>query len=489
MPNPAILVIDQGTSASKAFLFNNHLEIIFKEKISHSIVSPKPGWMEMDTEEILNSVKNLIHRAEEYCAENSFHLVGMGMAFQRSTFLFWDKLVAKPLTPAISWQDTRATELVKEFESEGEFIQQKSGIPLSAHFGGPKYLFSIRNNDDLKSKVKNGDVFFGPLSSYITHALTGNAVIDESIAGRSLLLNLNSMSWDDQLLDMFEVNPDVLPELVSTCTNFGSVSDSQSNLPILCVMGDQQASLVGLHRENKGDVGLNLGMSGSVLVNSGLEPVIIPSLLSNVLYSTNEERIFLLEGTINGVSSLMQWLKTNLNLDEPEKHWDEWCHDETEGILVPGHNGIAAPYWTGSFETAFLYFSHNAGLNAKFRAAMESVGFLIHDICEIIEENTDIKIEDILASGGSARPALLQFIADILGTPVTGVLLKDATAVGVAKLVAAQYDWGFSAAGLYENEMRYQPEMVHKWRNVKSTPRGKLEKWKNALKELNIEPK
>ena len=480
MPNPAILVIDQGTSASKAFLFDDQLKIIFKDKFSHCTDSPKPGWIEMNAEEILTSVKNLIHSTEKYCAKNSIHLVGMGLAFQRSTFLFWDKLSATPLTPAISWQDTRAAELVKKFESERNLIQQKTGIPLSAHFGGPKYLFSIRNNNDLKSKAKNGNVFFGPLSSYITQELTGNTVIDESIAGRSLLLNLNSMSWDDQLLKMFDVNPDVLPELVPTCADFGTVNENHSNIPLLCVMGDQQASLVGLQRENKGDIALNLGMSGSVLVNSGQEPVIIPSLLSNVLYSTNDERIFLLEGTINGVSSLMQWLKTNLNLDEREKHWDEWCHDDTKGIVVPGHNGIAAPYWTGSFETAFLHFSHNAGPHDKFRAAMESIGFLIHDICEIIEEKTDIKIEDILASGGSARAVLLQFIANISGTSVTGVSLKDATALGVAKLVAKQSDFDFSTSGIHEEKQLYQPEMDY------ALKMEKLESWKNGLLDLGI---
>ncbi|MFQ6674413.1 MAG: FGGY-family carbohydrate kinase, partial [Fidelibacterota bacterium] len=319
-----------------------------------------------------------------------------------------------------------------------DWIQRTTGIPLSPHFGGPKFLFSVRNDPDLKGRVESGEALFGPISSFVTHGLTGSQVIDESIAGRSLLLNLESTAWDPDLLDLFEVPESCLPRLVPTCQHVGDVVMGEQSIPVWCVIGDQQASLVGQERWGEGDVAMNLGTSGSVLVNSGRHPTVVPSLLSNVLYSFPRERHFLIEGTINGVGSLFRWLEDYLNLPHEEMNWEKRCVQATDGILVPGISGLAAPYWTGEFDTAFMGFAHPEDPDRIVRAAMESVGFLVKDICEVLGNVTAREPKEIVASGGFSKPVLLQFIADLLNVPVWSSKGSDMTALGVARLVAQQ---------------------------------------------------
>ncbi|MBC8175459.1 MAG: hypothetical protein H8E82_07380 [Candidatus Marinimicrobia bacterium] len=481
MKQPVILIIDQGTSSTKGFILNRHFQQIYSEKIPHKITRSKPGRVECDAAEIAEGCQTLLHSLANICANHSLSPAGLGMAFQRSTFLFWDRTTKKPLTPAMSWQDTRAHNVVNRMNEHREWIQQTTGIPLTAHFGGPKFLHSIQKHPTIKQKILNGDAIFGPLSSFVTHTLTGNLVLDESIAGRSLLLDLQKVVWDEKLLDLFHVPTTCLPELTPTVTTFGNVN----NIPLLCVIGDQQASVIGQGRWNRGDVAMNYGTSGSVLMNSGNEVTIIPSLLTNILFSTFDKRYFLLEGTINGVGALFRWLEKYLDIPHRKMKWETRCTESTDGIMIPGINGLASPYWTSEFETKFFNLSSGIHPNKFVRAGMESIGFLVYDIYEIIRKESNITFCDITTSGGNARPPLLQFIADLLNIPVHASKEKDMTALGVAKLVAGQL-WGF------DNMRRYEKKALEKSYTSAMSPverNKKIQQWQNALQALNIHPK
>tara|TARA_B100001750_G_scaffold182083_1_gene150744 strand:+ start:85 stop:975 length:891 start_codon:yes stop_codon:yes gene_type:complete len=292
-------------------------------------------------------------------------------------------------------------------------------------------------------------------------------------------MNLSTLSWDDSLLELFQVNPKSLPEIAPTCCEFGDISIEGNKIPLLCIMGDQQASLVGQGRWGKGDLALNFGTSGSVLVNSGKNPVIVPSLLSNVLFSSYEEVHFLLEGTINSVGSLFKWLEAELDISHENMLWHERCGAKINGVLVPGLSGISSPYWTGEFHTKIFGLDSNATSNDFVRAGMESIGFLVHDICATINDETKINLGDIIASGGSSHKPLMQFIADILNKDVATSNSKDMTALGVARLVANKV-FSRPLGEKIKIEENFMPNMRYKER------RKKLLAWHNALTKLSI---
>ena len=479
MSRPSIIVVDQGTSSTKGFLFNESLKELHTDKIRHTVNRPRRGWVECDAEEIFNACHSVMEQMAVEANTRSLTVAAVGMAFQRSTFLFWGKDDGKPQAPAMSWQDSRATGLVKNLSSESADIQRRTGIPLTGHFGGPKYLHSLRENNAIKRGIENGEFFFGSLSSFVTHRLTGSNTMDQSIAGRSLMMNISALDWDDHLLKLFEIKENCLPSIVPTCHNFGTVSIGKSEVPLLCVMGDQQASLIGQGRREKGDVAMNFGTSGSVLVNCGKEPVVVPSLLSNVLFSSKDSIHFLLEGTINSVASLFKWLEGYLGITHDDMNWESRCSGEQDGIMVPGLNGISAPYWTGEFETQFFGLDQKSEPNKVVRAAMESIGFLVYDICNVIEKEAKIELVDMVASGGSSRAPLLQFIADITGTNVSTTAAKDMTALGVARLVANSA-FGTPLDSGPERLEQFRPGMAPELRDKK------ISAWRNALRKLSI---
>lgn len=483
MAKPVILVIDQGTSSTKAFLFDRDLHQIHREKIRHHTQRPRPGWAEIDARQIVTACRSLANSLMSVCKKESLAPLGAGIAFQRSTFLFWNRNSGDPLTPAMSWQDTRAQEITARFHEHNRWTQETTGIPLTPHFGGPKFLFSVRDNPDLRSRVKRGDVLFGPVSAFVTQNLAGHPLLDESIAGRTLLLNLKKMEWDPQLLDLFEVPPQALPDLAATCGEFGSIETDSASIPLLCVIGDQQASLVGRGQLQVGEVAMNFGTSGSVLVYTGKDPIPVPLLLANVLYSSEGERHFLLEGTINSVGSLFKWLEDYLNIPHREMKRYRRCTGPTEGILVPGIAGLSSPYWTGEFEPFLSGFSEPSRHDEIVRAGMESIGFLVNDIWEIIHAELGESLGDIIASGGSSRPVLLQFIADLTKKPLWNSTGRDMTALGVAKLVAGQLWDNATGNGDDMRQNEFMPTMSDEVRL------RKIARWHNALEELKITKK
>ncbi len=472
------LIIDQGTSGTKSFLFNEKGEVCFSEKIKHLLDHPKPLFVECDATLIADAMRKLIALSIRWADKNDGTIITAGMAFQRSTFLFWDKETARPLTPALSWQDNRAHNLVEKFNAQKQLVYRKTGIPLSGHFGALKYVQLIKDSPELEEKVKSGNTFFGPLSSYLTHVFTGTAVVDHSIAGRSQLFSLDSLNWDESLCELFHVNISSLPPLVPTIHKFGDIAIDNHSIPLSCVIGDQQAALMGQGFSSPGTIAINLGTSGSVQCYSGGKPSFIKGLISNLFWSSVSEHHFLTEGTINACNSLFYWLEDYLNIPHEKMKWDERCEaKKSSGVLVPGFTGITSPYWVQPKETIF-YNLDGVPENEIIRAGMESIGFLIHDILHTLM-NWGVVIHSIQAGGGGARKPLLQFIADLLGVTVKLSKQKDKTALGVFQL-------------LFKNQLNEFPkitqsfheEFVPKMTDAKRIE--KLDKWNKALVKAGV---
>ena len=469
------LILDQGTSSSKIFLFNEVGDMVFSDRERHLLNRPKEHHVQSNPIDILNVCTKLISSAIGYAKSNNGKIESIGMAVQRSTFLFWDKQNLKHYTNAISWQDSRARKESDQFNKHSKRIEDITGVPLSAHFGATKYLHFTNNDKILKDKCENDKVWFGTLSSYLTHSFTGISSIDESIAGRSLLMNLDEISWDNELCALFKIPKKCLPPLSPTVNNYGTVEIDDVQIPLNCVIGDQQAALIGQGGIKFSTIAMNFGTSGSVQFNSGSVPHRIAGLLSNVLYSNNIKRNYILEGTIAASSSLFYWLENELNIPHNEMRWDKRCEKTTtNGVLIPGFAGIASPYWIDGFETVY-HNLESASHDEIIRAGMETIGFLVYDIYKSIVNKTKINPKMITVSGGGARGPLLQFIADMLQINIGHTTLKDRTALGVFKLL--KYSEEERTESINCDEV-FTPKMDDSTRNKK------LQNWEAALKKI-----
>jgi len=475
------LIIDQGTSGTKSFIFNEKGEVCFSEKFKHFLDRPKPLHVECDAQKIADVVNLLITSAINWANEKKGMILSLGIAVQRSTFLFWDKESIQPLTPALSWQDNRAHHLIGKFNEHKKLVYRKTGTPLSGHFGALKYIHFIKEYPELVKKLKSGKTFFGPLSSYLSHVLSGTAVLDHSIAGRSQLFSLDSLNWDDTLCELFNVNLSCLPPLVPTLHNFGKIKIDKKNIPLLCIIGDQQSALMGHGFSSPGMVSINLGTSGSVQYCTSDNQMFINGLLSNLLWSSNHKYYFLLEGTINSCNSLFYWLENHLNIPHKQMKWDERCEKtKTRGVLVPDFTGIASPYWAQPKKTVF-YNLNNATDDEIIRAGMESIGFFVHDIIQTLKKD-GLDITSVQSAGGGARKPLLQFIADLLDVPVKRPKLKDKTALGVFRLLFKK-QFGEFPEIINSFQEKYFPKMTANQR------KEKLDTWEKALTVAGIKPR
>jgi glycerol kinase len=476
------LVLDQGTSSTKAFLFNAVGDVLYSNRIKHLLHRPKLHHVESDPIDIATACVTLISEAIKFSKSISETIKCMGLAVQRSTFLFWDKQNLKPLTPAISWQDNRAKNIENELQSLKNTIFEKTGQPLSGHFGGPKFLHLIRNNPFLASAIENKSAWFGPLSSFLTHSLTGKCFVDGSIACRSIMMGLESLEWDDDLCSLFGATSDVLPEVKPTLHDFGLVEINDDAIPLYCVIGDQQAALIGQGGWAEESVAINLGTSGSLQINSGENPTRINGLLSSVLWSSQSERYYILEGTINACNSLFYWLETDLGIPHREMVWEERCSKtESSGVFFPGFWGIAAPYWVSGKSNSLHGFPANPEKNEIIRAGMESIGFLIHDIFSTVNHVQSLSPDFITVSGGGARTPLLQFISDILQIPIGVSSMKDKTAMGVFNLLKISEDVNWKPSPTSCSTI-LNPKM-NKVDRMK-----KLESWRKVLISEGIQP-
>ncbi|MEA1882349.1 MAG: FGGY family carbohydrate kinase [Candidatus Marinimicrobia bacterium] len=475
----ATLVIDQGTSSTKVFLFDSANHVVFKTSEKHFLKYPKPKHVEVDALSIAYTCKKLMGQAVNFSREKNIQISAAGVALQRSTFLFWDRKTLKPLTPALSWQDGRATDIVKQINNYSETIFKTTGAPLNSHFGGPKFSHLVNRSDTLRKKAKDGTAVFGSISSFLTQFITGNCLIDETIASRFTMMNLDTCRWEDGLLDLFGASPNCLPELVSPVYDFGVIDLNGLKIPLCLVIGDQQAALIGQGGFVPGSVAMNFGTSGSVQVNAGQNTAHVDGLISSVLFSDDSERHYLLEGTINACNSLFYQLEEELGIPHKDMQWHKRCENtETGGVFIPAASGIAAPYWTDHLKPVSEGFGDDFP-NEIIRAGMESIGFLVHDIWTLAKTYLDTLPEKVMVSGGGGRPPLLQFISDLTGLNVNHSIMKDRTAFGVHALLTKSQtgNWPYIKV---ETDDGYTPIMDQKIKMEK------LERWKLALIKAGV---
>ncbi len=435
--NSYVVAIDQGSSATKVLAFDQQAGCAYRSSRSLNIERPQPTHVEQNPLDVLAETRKALEDVLTAIYAEGHKVSAIGLACQRSSFLLWDRSNGKPFTPIISWQDLRAKHLCETLRSHRNEVYQKTGLPLTGHYGGPKFLWLIQNIPEAREWIKRKETTFSPWVSFLLYHLTQERIgaTDESIAGRSLLFNIGEKRWDPDLLHLFQIPGSLLPEVLPTCHPYGHYSFRGEFLPLLCLIGDHQGALLGLGGFEKGQCGINYGTSAGVLVNIGSAPAMVEGLLTNVGYSNATETIYVAEGTVNAVGSLFEWFEQEKGIPNASRDWEKRMASSSEGwYMIPGMYGIAAPYWKETAVTEFVGRGDGPSKEVQLRAGMESIAFLISDILSRIQRLPDLRINRIMASGGAARSPLLQFQADLLGEPVHHASMSDATGLGCAFL-------------------------------------------------------
>lgn len=486
--NSYIVAIDQGSSATKVLAFDHRARLACRSSQSLGIERPQPAHVEQNPFDVLEKTRMALEEVLSEIYADGHQVSAIGLACQRSSFLLWNRGNGKPFTPIISWQDLRAKELCGSLTSYRTKIYETTGLPLTGHYGGPKFLWLIQNLPEVREWIKIEGTIFSPWVSFLLYHLTQERVCatDESIAGRSLFFNIRRKKWDPELLNLFQIPVSILPEVLPTCHPYGHYSFRGESIPIHCSIGDHQGALLGLGGFEKGQCGINFGTSAGVLVNIGSEPAIVEGLLTNVGYSNVAETIYVAEGTVNAVGSLFEWFEKEKGIPNASMVWEKMMAPSSERwYMIPGMYGIAAPYWKETAVTEFVGRGENPPPEIQLRAAMESIAFLVSDILSRIQTLPDLRINRIMASGGAARFSLLQFQSDLLGMPIYHAAISDATALGCAFLTGLSI--GFwkdvqEVQSLIREVEVFYPMITDKKRE------SLLDGWHHALRSKGILP-
>jgi len=479
-----LLGLDQGSTNSKAVLVDRKGRIIRLASAPLKTIRPRPGWVEHDPKAILNSQ---LHASKQLLRsigrKNS--VAALGIANQRSTIILWDKNSGRHLTPAISWQDLRAAELIQQWSDHRELIRSKTGLMLTPYYAAPKLRWLLDRSKGLRAKAEKGSVLCGTVNTFLIWHFTKGEVhaTDPTNAARTLLMNLHSLSWDDELLWLFGIPPTILPRIHPTAADYGTARLGGAEIPIRASIGDQQAGLLGLGAAQAGEAVVNYGTGGFLLVNTGSQRVPLPGLLTSLAWTTSGETAYVTEGTVNAVGTAfdllqkMGWLKSPAEIDRVIKSSNERVY------LVPALVGLGAPHWLSNARTAILGLGPTTSKADLVRAAIEGVAFLVKDIAEAFRRSRSIRVKTVTAGGGGSRIAsLVQTQADLLGVPILRSGVTEATALGASLLAGVAVGWWNSPSAV----PRDQSGKIFKPR-ISEAEREKIYGgWKKAIEAVKV---
>ena len=439
-----ILAIDQGTTSTRAIVFDKNQKPVKTAQKEVAVFFPEPSWVVQDANEIWLSTLAVIAEVFEDGEIKPEEINSIGITNQRETTILWNKKTGLPVSKAIVWQSRQTSALVDKYRKEGyeDLIKDKTGLVLDPYFSATKIRFILDGIED-----KN-DILFGTVDTWLLWRLTNGEVFatDVTNASRTLLFNIHTLDWDDELLKIFDIDRKMLPEVKDTSGIFGYV-DKQfffgTTVPITAMVGDQQAALFGESCFEEGQVKNTYGTGGFMLINTGDK--IVDSkygLLSTVAWRYKGELKYALEGSIFVSVSLIQWLRDGLKLFSNAKDSEKIAREveDSSGIIVvPSFTGLGAPYWVKECKGAIYGITRGSDYRHLVRASLEALAYQSKDLVEVMEADTGKKIKELKVDGGaSGNNFLLQFQSDILGIEVTRVKMLESTALGAARLAGLE---------------------------------------------------
>jgi glycerol kinase len=442
-----ILAIDQGTTSTRAMIFDRSGDVIAVEQVEHEQIFPKAGWVEHDPIEIWDNTREVIGGALSKANLNSGNIAAVGITNQRETAVVWDKNDGQPVYNAIVWQDTRTQKIVDELAGdEGvERYKDTCGLPLATYFSGPKVKWILDNVEGAREKAEAGDLLFGNTDTWVLWNLTGGAenegvhVTDVTNASRTMLMDLSSLTWDSSIAEDMGIPMSMLPEIRSSSEVYGDCKPGiLKNTPVAGILGDQQAATFGQACLEKGMAKNTYGTGNFMLLNTGTEQV--PSengLLTTVCYKLGEEdTVYALEGSIAVTGSLVQWIRDNLGMikDAPEiEDLATQVDDNGGAYFVPAFSGLFAPHWRPDARGALVGLTRFVNKGHIARAVLESTAFQTREVLDAMDADSGVPLEELKVDGGMVgNETLMQFQADILGVDVVRPKVAETTAMGAA---------------------------------------------------------
>jgi len=485
-----ILAIDQGTTSSRAIVFNHDGEIVSSSQREFTQHFPKPGWVEHDPDEIWGTTLAVMADAMGRKNINPPQIAAIGITNQRETTVVWDAETGKPIHNAIVWQDRRTASICDDLKDQGleEKIKNKTGLVVDAYFSGTKIKWLLDNVDGAREKAEAGKLRFGTIDSWLIWKLTGGEthVTDYTNASRTLIYNIFDLEWDQEMLDILEIPESMLPEVKQSSEVYGETVDYHffgQNVPIAGIAGDQQAATFGQVCYEKGTAKNTYGTGCFMLMNTGEKAVKSENgLLTTIAYGVDGKVNYALEGSIFIAGAAVQWLRDEMELIDsaPDSEVHARKVEDTGGVyVVPAFAGLGAPYWDMYARGTIVGLTRGSSKDHIIRATLESIAYQSRDVLEAMEADSGIELKKMRVDGGAAmNDFLMQFQADILGSEVERPEINETTALGAAYLAGL-------AVGFWKNK----EELIEKWKKDKDfkseMPEAKREKlykgWKKAV--------
>jgi glycerol kinase len=490
MPN-FVAAIDQGTTSTRFIVFDHDGNIVAIDQKEHKQFYPAPGLVEHDGIEIWNNTLDVINGGMRRSGLSSEDIAAIGITNQRETTLLWNRLTGKPYGNAIVWQDTRTNEIISDLSQKGlaEKIQQKTGLPLSTYFSGPKIKWILDQHPEIKDDISRGEVCFGNMDTWIIWNLSGGPrggvhVTDVTNASRTMLIDIRSLSWDSEMLDILGIPASILPRIASSSEIYGYSRAVFENVPISGDLGDQHAALFGQACFKPGEVKNTYGTGCFMLLNTGTTPVISKNgLLTTPGYKLgNEPTVYCLEGSIAIAGALVQWLRDNLQMIEKSSDIEPLARtvkDNGDVYVVPAFSGLYAPYWRADARGVITGLTRYVNRGHIARAVLESTAYQTKEVLDAMENDSGVKLTSLKVDGGMViNDLLMQFQADILNVPVVKPRVAETTALGAA--YAAGLATGFwtnlnELAANWGKDKEWVPNMSEDVRN------SLYAKWKKAV--------
>jgi len=433
-----VLAIDQGGGSSRAIVFDCEGNIIAKAQQVVSVEHPRLGWVEQDAEELAESIHKVLHEIGEQLKSDVERISAAGLATQRSNIVCWDRRSGNALSSAISWQDRRAFQWMEHYQEQSSLIRRKTGLLVSAHYGVSKLKWCLDNLLAVDEARKKDYLAYGPLASYLVFRLVQQPrnLVDPANASRTLLWNIDSKHWDSELLTMFGIPGEYLPECVATSARYGDIKIGDKNVPLTVVTGDQSAALYAFGNPDDDVVYINMGTGVFIQRPTGSQKFDISQLLCSVVYQNQQHSNYVIECTVNGASNALMEVEEALGIsgDEAERQFDRWLQDISDPpLFLNGVAGLGSPYWVPNFPCKFI---GEGSPEQKIVAVAESILFLIMVNLQLLQEQYK-PLKKIIVTGGLANcDGLCQKLANLVELPVYRPAQGEATASGVAFLAA-----------------------------------------------------
>ncbi len=485
-----VMAFDQGTTSCRAILFDNEGKIVGVSQQEFAQIYPKAGWVEHDAMEIWGTQSGVARQVLEVNGIRPDEIAAIGITNQRETTVVWDKNTGRPVYNAIVWQCRRTADICEELKAKGyeDLVREKTGLVIDAYFSGTKIKWILDNVEGAREKAERGDLLFGTMDTWLIWNLTRGKVhvTDYTNASRTMIFNINTLEWDDELLEILNIPKSMLPEVRPSSEIYGTTDERTfggANIPISGDAGDQQAALFGQACFEEGMAKNTYGTGCFLLMNTGEKPVKSENgLLTTIAWGIDGKVNYALEGSIFIAGAAIQWLRDELRLiyDSPQSEYYANLVPDTNGVyVVPAFTGLGAPHWDMYARGAILGLTRGVKREHIVRATLESIAYQTKDVIRAMEEDSKIKLNRLKVDGGaSANNFLMQFQADILGVPVDRPKVSETSAQGAAYL-----------AGLAVGFWKDKKEIEDKWKldktfevNMESEKRQKLySKWLKAV--------